>query len=150
MSKRRPALHEHVPLLAVITLFFVHVAGIASINMYEFWPPIDVMMHFFGGFAMGLLGIHILDRSAEHHGVKQWVWWHELLFVIGFVMFVAVLWEFHEFLLDVVVSRWRAIGRSQISLVDTMGDLFMGLLGGFVAHGLRHPIAYFGLLFHKK
>src|SRR5690349_15691936 len=109
MSTRRPPMHEHVPLLAVIALFFVHVVGIALFNIYEVWPPFDIPMHFFGGFAMGILGIHIVDRIAVHHGIKQWIWWHDLMFVVGFVMFVAVLWEFHEFLLDAVATKYYTL-----------------------------------------
>ena len=50
------------------------------------------------------------------------------LWSIGPVSFVAVLWEFHEFLLDYFFHT--AI---QSSVADTMGDLFFGLVGGFIA-----------------
>lgn len=142
-------MHHHVPLLAVSLVMMIHVFGTAIFNIYVTFPHFDIPMHFFGGFAIGILGTHVYDQVAAYHGIKSWLWWQELLFVMSFVVMVAVFWEFYEFILDVVVGRLFVVAKNQLSLIDTMGDLFFGWMGGVMAHVFRHPLAQFGLRFKK-
>jgi hypothetical protein len=113
-----------IVLAAHIALLFV--------DAYDSWPSVDVPMHFAGGAAMGMLAIALHDATKPLHNV----WWERTFFVLGFVAFVAVLWEFQEFFLDMVFVESGRWVRSQLSLRDTIGDMFFGLFGGLTAYGL--------------
>jgi hypothetical protein len=123
--------------IAIFAVMAVH-AVLLYLHAYSVWPDIDVPMHFSGGFAMGLLALAIFSAGhAKSKGQGSHAWYIKPLFVVGFVALVAVLWEFHEFLLDVWFVQNGSWEKTQISLADTMGDLFFGLLGGLAALWIR-------------
>jgi len=62
-----------------------------------------------------------------------------LLLVFFLVTTAAVFWEFAEFLVDNFLGM-----NTQLSLSDTINDLFMGVLGGFTM------VIYFGCNMIKK
>jgi hypothetical protein len=122
---------------AIATVVVVH--GLALLlQWYGRWPDFDIPMHFAGGFVMGLLAIALQHEFLRFHGLPGAAWWHELLFVLGFVALIAIGWELHEFLIDEWWGR-TAGALSQLSLRDTMGDLAIGLIGATVAHGMFRP-----------
>jgi hypothetical protein len=123
---------------AIAAVLVVHAAALAG-HWYGAFPPLDVPMHFFGGFVMGMLAIALQHEFLQVHRLPKAAWWHELLFVLGFVGLVAIGWEFFEFGVDALWSLRDAIGVSQVSMADTMADLAVGLLGGLVAHALFRP-----------
>jgi len=61
---------------------------------------------------------------------------HHLLFVLGFAMLIAVAWEFHEYIIDETIGKWNGWAKTQISLSDTMGDLFLGGVGALMAFSM--------------
>lgn len=70
---------------------------------------------FFGGIILRIDG----RVQAEDEGIIRLVW--------GLVNTTALLWEFAEFFSD------RVLGSScQLSLEDTLMDLFLGMLGGML------------------
>jgi hypothetical protein len=97
-------------------------------DLYYFWKPLDIPMHLAGGLATGLLALALLD-DPKRMAMTKMPRWFRLLFVCTFVSLVAVLWEFHECLLDQTVNHWLHWGTSQLSNLDTMGDLLNGLIG---------------------
>ena len=105
-------------------------------GVYERWQWFDVPMHFVGGFAAGLLGVslHFAGTSAKQR--RELPSWYQLLFVLGITMFVAVTWEWHEFVRDWIHHGQAGWTWLQPSTADTMKDLLMGLLGGLVAASL--------------
>ncbi len=100
---------------------------------YYWLPQIDVPMHLLGGFAIGLLGLAIHHQTATKHHNKHLPWWYHFLFVIGFVMLIGVMWEFHEWVLDQTINFWYGLPLSQPSLANTMKDLLNDWIGGVVA-----------------
>ena len=106
-------------------------------GLYEFWAWYDVPLHIGGGFVMGALGLAIWNEGIS--GVvfksllkKHLEFWLVPLFVISFVALISVLWELHEFLLDVFYS---AVIR-QPGIQDTMSDFFNDLAGSLMAIGI--------------
>jgi len=99
----------------------LHAAGLLF-GLYTSWLWYDIPMHFLGGFAMGALGLALLKKGPS--------FWHDVLFVIGFVSLISILWEQHEFLLDVLLAGSE---RRQLGIADTMADFFFDLSGGLVA-----------------
>lgn len=107
--------------IAVLVFHFV----IFSQGVYESYPWVDIPMHFMGGFsaAISLLGFgsYLMERKLMGKLDKVALFF----FAISMVALIAVLWEFMEFGLDFIVDF-----KTQLSLKDTIGDLFMGLIGG--------------------
>lgn len=109
-------------------LFFFHLILDAIFHIYYYFPWIDIPMHFLGGVSIAVMAMGLYRLMLEKKVVGPLPRWFVLFLVVCIVTTVAVLWEFAEFLGDV------ALGTSmQISLRDTMGDLFLGALGGGMA-----------------
>lgn len=126
-------------LLSILGVMIVHAFALVT-HLYYFFPPFDIPMHFFGGFAMGLLALAIFSYlhqglPPEHHPK-----WYKYLFVTSFAVLVAVFWEVHEYLLDQTIIVWMNWSQTQPSMGDTMLDLVLGAFGGFCA----------SVLFRKK
>lgn len=114
-------------LFVVLVQIFALLTG-----LYESFPNFDIPMHFSGGFVTGMLGlaIHHQMASPSHNRYHKL---HHVLFVLGFTMLVAVAWEFHEYIIDETIGKWNGWPRSQLSLGDTMLDLFLGGVSSLVA-----------------
>jgi len=110
-------------------------------DLYFYWPWYDVPMHFSGGLAMGALGLAIWNEGVHEVKLKgrfkkHLEWWLVPLFVIGFVSFIGIGWELHEFLLDKLLGEQMNALYSmmrQPGLEDTMADFAFDLLGGITA-----------------
>jgi len=100
---------------------------------YSFLPWADIPMHFFGGFATALLAFAVHSRVYSKTKTKQMPVWYLAIYIMGFVMMVGVLWEFHEYILDHTAHYWYGYPISQISLTDTMKDFLDDWLGAIVA-----------------
>lgn len=94
----------------------------------------DILTHGLGGFSMGLFGLWLWYEGIEEIRFKKRFerivkWWIMPLFVVGFVAIIGIVWEWHEYILDVL----RPTITRQPSIPDTMLDYFMDLLGAGVA-----------------
>jgi hypothetical protein len=116
-----------VAIKAIFAVLFVH-AILLFTDGYYLIPGIDGPMHFAGGFVMGMLGLAV-SHTASTHSSRRFTF----LFVVSFTALIAVLWEFHEYLLDHTLTIWMHWPQSQVSLRDTMADLLLGLTGGLLA-----------------
>jgi len=117
---------------AIAGVFIFHLM-LAFTGGYGIWSSWDIPLHFAGGFTVAMLGISIHHAMTNRHHIKHVPLWYHSLFVISFVIFVAVAWEFYEYIYDNTFRIWYDLAFSQISLTDTMGDLAMGFIGGTVA-----------------
>lgn len=116
---------------AIIAVILAQIIALLT-DLYGRFPSFDIPMHLGGGVAMGMLALaihHQMTNVSHNRGHLL----HHLLFVLGFTMLVAVAWEFHEYVLDETIGRWNSWPKMQLSLSDTMGDLFNGLAGAAVA-----------------
>jgi len=112
---------------APILVFGIHIVLAKLFDIYTTFPDIDIPMHFFGGVAI----THFLLRSVavavdlsllgspNRTGVAL------LAFLAAST--ITILWEFFEWTLDRLLQRhW------QLSLDDTLFDMFLGMLGSIV------------------
>ena len=107
-----------------ILVFTLHIFLTHVVNAYLLLPWIDIPMHYLGGLSMAcslLLGLTYLQ---EHKQITQLDRVIELLLVFTLVTSIAVFWEFSEFSMDQLLGT-----NVQISLQNTMQDLFMGIMG---------------------
>lgn len=111
----------------ILLIFILAVHVIATAN-YWYWtiPWIDIPMHFFGGFWVATAFITLNSKF----GVKLPNYLITLIAILSFVALIGVLWEFAEFLFDVFISSGGYAKVIQQDVADTLGDLFMDLLGG--------------------
>lgn len=107
-------------------LMAVHIVAYA-LSLYYVIPWLDNAMHFWGGISIALFFVWFFYFSGRFSGVSQAVWF-VLLLSLGGVALVAVGWEFFEF----IGNNTFAEGVFQGDLPDTMGDLFLALLGGLL------------------
>lgn len=124
-----------LPILAIISVIVIHITLLAT-GVYERVSEIDSLLHFAGGFVMGLLAIAIHHDMTDKHDLKRHPDWYRLLFVLGFVMLVGVAWEFHEYVLDNTAVVWWGWPKNQLDLADTMLDFLLDGAGAVVAFAL--------------
>lgn len=106
--------------------FFQYIVG-GVFRVYIIWPAFDIPMHFLGGCAIALTAFFLLRIASEQGWMKIHSKLVQLIFIVSFVALFATLWEFYEFLTDRYLGTFN-----QPSIADTMGDMFLGLLGGFI------------------
>jgi len=110
---------------APLAVFAAHCAAVFA-GLYDIFPPIDIPMHFAGGFAIAFFLAGALDSFAREGLVEQPAGILRFLFLLASTMAVTVLWEFAEWALDTIQGGHEI----QISIDNTMLDQLMGTLGG--------------------
>ncbi len=109
-------------------VFLFHVLMILGLNFYSVWPDFDIIMHFAGGFAIGMTGVNLLNLAERQVWLKQNSKIVSLLLSVCFVALMATLWEFAEWMADHYLQTFMQAG-----LDDTMFDMFLGLTGGLLS-----------------
>ena len=113
--------HAWLPL----AVFLAHELCSHVVDGYARWPAIDIPLHFLGGFAIAHFAGGALRVFAGRGLVRPPDPLLRILLLFGLACAAAVFWEFAEWTAD------RFFGtRCQLSLDDTLLDLFMGMLGG--------------------
>lgn len=120
-------LREFIPCFyppVIVFLFFNWFLG-GYFRLYIIWPPYDIPVHFLGGVSMGITGYMLLKLSEKNNWIHISNKLLFLLLIVCYVSFTATVWELYEFLTDHYLGTFN-----QPSIADTMGDMFLGLLGG--------------------
>jgi predicted permease len=119
---------------APLMVFSVHALAIAYLDVYSYWHNFDIPMHFFGGASIAFaLYLTVAELQKKKVLTVRSAILLALIVISGTVT-TAVLWEFHEFLLDFFLHT-----HIQVDNADTMKDLFMGTLGS-IATALLRPL----------
>ena len=110
-----------------ISVFALHVLAVA-IGAYSLFPWFDIPMHCIGGGSIAVssfLFFRELHKRKQIGNIRPWVM---VLLAVCLTTTMAVLWEFSEFFLDQHFVNLNA----QVGLRDTMADLALGMIGGFI------------------
>ncbi len=108
----------------LVVLAFCVVAA-EGFNAYILYPWLDIPTHFFGGLAVTYFFSVAIGHSQVQIGpIPKLV---QLLLSVGLMAIAAAVWEFVEFLSDVILGTKMVHGVS-----DTVSDLFFDLLGSAV------------------
>lgn len=130
--------HAFISIGAVLV---VHIVAVGA-GLYQRLSWFDIPMHYFGGFAIAILGFAMYERVCSYvsfsvRSGKQGIYAMMALqgiFVIGTAVIVGVGWEWYEFLFDQFATTMVAkFGMAQMGLPDTMDDLFNDTLGALTA-----------------
>lgn len=106
----------------------VHLVLFTTTRLYWDYPNIDIFFHVLGGFsaAHGFLNWLSLSETKKHIALSGSL--ATMITVLSLVTTIAVVWEFHEFILQ----HYLGI-EMQPSIADTMLDLFLGMVGAVAA-----------------
>ncbi len=116
----------------VILMFFMFIADILAGSFFWYYTIFwfDMIMHFLGGFWVGLFFIwffSIVGLPAPKW-VKDLNSSRKLIFkTILFVLFIGISWEVFEIIVK------NHIGQEPFSILDTTSDIFFDLSGGVSA-----------------
>jgi uncharacterized membrane protein YjdF len=130
--------------LAAFWIVLVFIANVIALyfDIYHQLPWLDIPMHFFGGYTVALFGIALYAwirgrveiRAKNRQHSKIAILLLEMLFVIGFVMIVSVVWEIWEFFMDQFATAFvNRFGATQPGIADTMDDLLNDGVGAMTA-----------------
>lgn len=106
----------------------VHLVLFNTTRVYWEYPDIDIFFHVLGGFSAAHGFLNWLKHSETKKFVKLNSTLAKLIVVLSLVTTVAVVWEFHEF----VLQHYTGI-EMQPSIADTMADLLLGMIGAAAA-----------------
>lgn len=109
------------PFAVLILHIFADLTG-----LYENYWWMDIPLHFLGGIAIAIASYFLLEYFTQTKKLSIESLALKFLIVISFVALSAIAWEFLEYFLDFYFAT-----EMQPSILDTMKDLAMGLLGGF-------------------
>jgi len=104
-----------------------------ALATYFFWywkiPPLDMLMHFAGGFWIGgtVLWAIFYGKNRFCRRVSKQSRVRIILAVLSAVLLVGLSWEIFEFALDYFS------GRTDYDIIDTASDLSLDMVGGFIA-----------------
>lgn len=108
--------------ILVLSLLFL------AFDVYPFIPWVDIPLHIVGAFALARAYMTFTEHLQEENKVRPLPRWAVPVFILSLVMLTAVVWEFAEYTADALFSI-----NMQPSNADTMGDLFLGLVGSTLA-----------------
>ena len=109
-----------------IAIFLAHEFCSHVIDGYRRWPPIDIPMHFLGGFAMAFFLAGALRMFTDRALIRPPEPILRLLLIFALVCTAALFWEFAEWISD----HFFGTNCQMNDLNDTLLDQLMGLLGG--------------------
>ncbi|MBC8451495.1 MAG: hypothetical protein H8D72_02170 [Planctomycetes bacterium] len=107
-----------------ILVFTVHMLASQVFHAYKAWPPLDIPMHFIGGFAIAYFSWGMLEVFEAERLLGPSTGVLRLLLIFTLTCTAAVFWEFSEFAVD----RLFDIG-AQRGLFDTLKDMALGITG---------------------
>jgi len=104
----------------VCLMFLMFLANQVALKFYWYYSIwwFDILMHFSGGFWVGLFFLYVF--YDKYSALKKF------LFVISCVLLIGILWEFFEFFMNLISTE-------VFSLSDTALDVFFDLFGGTFA-----------------
>ncbi|PIR70482.1 MAG: hypothetical protein COU46_01250 [Candidatus Niyogibacteria bacterium CG10_big_fil_rev_8_21_14_0_10_42_19] len=113
-------------------ILFTHALAVFY-NLYNLIGPLDVVLHFIGGFWLGASAFYFLYKMKPGWVSQPYI--VSLLFIVGVSAIFGILWEFFEYASDQFFYFFHVTKMSlaQPGLADTLSDLFFDLMGGLLA-----------------
>jgi hypothetical protein len=123
-------------IISLILIALIHIPGTIYKWYYKIWW-LDILMHIFGGFWVGLLFLYIIEKNYD---LKNFLFNTNknivflIILTLGFIALIGVLWEFYEFFMDVIIlKKYIYNAEPGYILFDTLKDLFNDLIGGLIS-----------------
>ena len=112
---------------APLLVFAIHLFLSRGFDAYRERPWLDIPMHLAGGVAIAFCLCVTLRVLQEHELVERTGPRIRFILVLALTGCAALFWEFAEFTTDQL-----GLTRAQAGLEDTLLDMLLGLVGGFM------------------
>ena len=122
-------------LVSILVIFLANLFGLYYGWYLTIWWY-DIPMHIAGGVWIAFLFFYIFEERNKI--IVEQSFLAKVLFALGFVALLGVLWEFYEYLSDVFILKQYQFGGEPRGVLDTLEDLFNDLVGGGLALFLRY------------
>lgn len=99
--------------------------------MYGMFPWIDIPMHFVGGMAMSTTLVMLYKALQNINIIPHMHIAITKIFLFTTISTITIFWEFSEFTTDLFFRT-----HAQVSIPDTMKDMFLGMVGGLLVISL--------------
>ena len=109
---------------APLSLIGLYLLGLLF-GVYDTHPPLDIPTHFLGGVAITYFYRFAIRNSQALFGEIPFP--IQVIFAFTCTGTTIILWEFYEIILDFLFNAKNVLG-----LMDTIKDMFVGLLGALV------------------
>lgn len=106
-------------------VFLFHILILNALDVYAFFPSVDIPMHFVGGVAIAYFFWRLFAALPERAVDAALRPLAAAIFVVSLTATSAMLWEFAEFTSDALFGT-----QVQVGIADTMLDMALGLTGG--------------------
>lgn len=107
--------------LSASAFLMFHFFVLIKYDFYYIVPWIDIPMHIFGGFLIGLFFI-IFNKKEKYI--------ESFFYIFLAVISVGIIWEVYEYISDLTnIREWKG-------LVDTVKDLLNDVFGAFISYTL--------------
>src|SRR3989339_607345 len=105
----------------IFLIFFIFFANFLAITFYWYFSIwyFDMIMHFLGGFWIGLLYFYIFPAENKS--------FYLIFKILLFTLFIGISWEVFEILFNNIIAL------NPFDFSDTLSDIFFDLAGGGVA-----------------
>lgn len=113
-------------------IFIGHIVAVYGFNIYNVFPSFDIPMHFLGGVGITYFYVDFLKRLHQYSIIKIGNVFTIIILLFCMISTTTVLWEFLEWIIDYCFNT-----HAQVSLDDTMLDMFLGILGGTITIIIR-------------
>jgi hypothetical protein len=108
-------------------VFIVHEDVHVAFKAYDRYPPLDRPFHFLGGVVIAFFLSRASFNASRFGVIGPFQLTAHVALVASLVCSATVFWEFAEYVYD------RLFGtRHQLSLNDTLLDMLLGIIGGWV------------------
>lgn len=126
-----------------VAAFIAHFTAVYH-NWYRTASWVDIPIHFWWG-AMGALIFYWFFHHFPKYFDPERNFFITLVLVLNWTAFGGILWEFGEFVYDLIVITYGFdLKIVQSGLIDTLSDLLLNMLGGLTVALLM------GLRYHKN
>ena len=118
---------DNLELTYIIFMIFAHFIG-SIVNLYNTTWWYDIVMHFISGLVTAVIGLLVLNWFKMYKKSNKLF---NALYIIMFVLFIASLWEFLEYGIDVFLNQnMQHVIETGVS--DTMQDMLVAFLGSVI------------------
>ena len=111
----------------LIFVFFAHFLG-SIVNFYHTINNYDKIIHLASGTVSAFFGLYLLINFRKYNNKSVLF---NVIYVLSFVLAVAVFWEFFEYTCDNLFGK-DAQNVLTTGVNDTMGDMIAALIGSIL------------------
>lgn len=112
-----------------IFIFIAQFLG-GILNFYKKISWFDVFTHFISGMIFCYIACFIMSKLEKRNNYQAFIYF---LYSMGVVALSAVLWEIVEYIGDFVLGT-NLQHNIETGVSDTMEDMIVALIGGFIAY----------------